>query len=94
LIRTASLLLLLGALGLVVGCGPDEAGAAPEVKVSADQRAKDVNAEAANNIQWLESLPAGQRQAAVDRVPQLKASLKGVTDPALKQRIHALGIRP
>jgi hypothetical protein len=91
LIRTLTPLLLLGALGLV-GCGPDEAGTAREVKVSPEQRAKDVNAEAESNIQWLESLPAGQRQASVDRVPRLKASLKGVTDPALKQRIEALGI--
>ncbi|GEM_PF-3216641 len=90
--RTA---LLLGpaffALGLA-GCGDSEIGAAPVVKVSAEQRAKDLDQQAEATIKWLEGLPPAERQGAVARSPQVSSSLDGVSDPALRARIAALGL--
>lgn len=67
-------------------------GTAPVVAVSAEQRAKDVNAKAEKTVAWLEKMPADERQAAANRSPQIKSSLDDATDPALKTRIEALGL--
>jgi hypothetical protein len=84
--------LILGA-AFLTGCGKDEIGDAPVVNVSAEQRAKDVNTEAEQTVTWLEGLPAADRQAAIARAPQIKSSLKEATDPAIKTRVAALGIK-
>ncbi len=85
------LLLPLAALA-VTGCGADENGAALRTQVTPEQRAKDLNAEAEGTVKWLEGLSPADRQAALAQTPQVKASLKNVTDPALKSRIAALGL--
>lgn len=87
---------ILALVGLVlgttlVGCGADENGAAPVVKVSADQRALEANAKAESTTKWLEGMPAEKRQDAA-RTPQVVEALKGATDPTLKTRIAALGL--
>lgn len=91
--RPLLLVLPLAALGAILaGCGSDETGSAPVVRVSAEQRAKDVNASAEGTVKWLEGLPPAERQAALARAPQIQASLKDATDPALKSRIAAMGL--
>ena len=85
--------LILGAAFFITGCGKDDIGAAPVVKVSAEQRAQDINAEAEQTVTWLEGLPATDRQAALGRAPQIVSTLKEATDPALKSRIAALGLK-
>jgi hypothetical protein len=82
--------LILGAA--VAGCG-SEIGDAPVVRVTPEQRDKDLNAEAESTVKWLEGLPQADRDAAVARTPQIASILKGASDPALKQRIEALGIK-
>ena len=84
--------LILGA-AFLVGCGKSEIGDAPVVKVSAEQRAKDVNEKADATLKWLEGLSPADRQAAIARAPQINAALKEATDPAIKARIDALGIK-
>lgn len=79
--------------GAIVGCGDSDGVSAPVVKVSAEQRTKDLNAAAESTVKWLEGVPATDRQSAVQRSPQVAATLKGATDPALRQRIQALGIQ-
>ncbi|MGV3614572.1 MAG: hypothetical protein ACO1SV_04470 [Fimbriimonas sp.] len=91
--RLSGAFALLLAAGFIAGCGDDEAGSAPVVKVSADQRAKDLNATAEATVKWLESLPPAERQAAIGRSPQVAASLKEASDPALQERIKALGVQ-
>jgi hypothetical protein len=78
---------------LGVGCGDSEIGSAPVVKVSPDQRAKDLNASAESTVKWLEGMPAAERQAAIGRSPQVASSLKEASDPALKERVRALGVQ-
>lgn len=87
------LLSFFAALALVGGCGESDAGSAPDVKVNAEQRAQDLNAQATKTVEWLEKLPADQRQGMLDKAPQAAASLKDVTDTTLKSRIDALGVR-
>jgi hypothetical protein len=92
--RKALLLLAVLAFGvLVAGCGDSEIGSAPVVKVSPEQRAKDLNATAESTVTWLEGIDPDKRQAAIERSPQITATLKEASDPALKQRIAALGIK-
>lgn len=86
----AAVVLLLGVIAS--GCAESEIGSAPVVKVTPEQRAKDMNAKAESTVKWLESLPPAERQAAIGRTPQIAASLKAVADPALKARIDALGV--
>lgn len=83
--------LVIGA-GLV-GCGDSGIGSAPVVKVTPEQRAKDLDARAESTVKWLEGLPPADRQAAIRRTPQIAASLKQANDPALKARIAALGVQ-
>lgn len=89
---TIAAALIFGA-AFLTGCGKDEIGDAPVVKVSPEQRAKDVNDEAEATVKWLESLPAADRQAALARAPQIATTLKEATDPAIKSRIDALGLK-
>lgn len=83
--------LVLGAA--ISGCGADEIGSAPVVKVSPEQRARDLNATAESTVTWLEGIAPAERQATLRRSPQIAASLKDASDPALKQRIDALGVK-
>jgi len=86
-------ILAISILGMALaGCGDSEVGAAPVVKVTPEQRAKDVNDKAESTVKWLEGIAPADRQAAIGRAPQISASLKEATDPAIQARISALGI--
>lgn len=85
------LAVLIGA-AFVVGCGAEDVGSAPVVRVSASQREKDVNEKAESTLKWLESMAPSERQAALSRAPQIAASLKETTDPGIKSRLASLGL--
>jgi hypothetical protein len=90
-LNLAFVALILGAT--IVGCGDNEIGSAPVVKVTPEQRAKDLNATAESTVKWLEGMSPADRQAAIKRSPQVASSLKDASDPALKGRIAALGVQ-
>lgn len=85
-----ALAILVG--GTLFGCGSDENGSAPVVKVTPEQRAKDLDSEAESAVTWLEGMSPVDRQSAFTKSPQIATTLKGASDPALKSRIAALGL--